>query len=106
MLKVGMFCFAGMSTSVLVKKMNEYAKINNLDYTIEAYAETEVSSKVKDLDIVLLGPQIKYMKSRVEEICKPYNVPVLIVSNIDFGRMDAKNVIETIKLTIEAKSEN
>ncbi len=93
MKKIGMFCFAGMSTSVLVKKMNEYAVSNNLNCTIEAYSETEIASRVKNLDIVLLGPQIKYMKSRVEGICKPLNVPVMVVSNVDFGRMDATHVL-------------
>lgn len=99
MIHIGMFCFAGMSTSVLVSRMKEYAEEKGIACTIDAYPETEVANKAKDLDIVLLGPQIKYMRKRIEQLCEPLGVKVMVVSNIDFGRMDAKHVLdEALKL--------
>ncbi|MFD1413735.1 PTS sugar transporter subunit IIB [Oceanobacillus jeddahense] len=93
MIKIGLFCFAGMSTSVLVTRMEKFASEHNLDCTVEAYSETEVTEKVKDLDIVLIGPQIKYYKKRIEGICEPYGVKTMVISNAAFGRMDAQQVI-------------
>ncbi|MCC8023999.1 MAG: PTS sugar transporter subunit IIB [Clostridium sp.] len=93
MVKVGIFCFAGMSTSVLVKRMQEFAKEKNLDCEIDAYPQSEVADRAPGLDVVLLGPQIKYYQKRIEDICKPSGVPVMVVSNVDFGRMDGKKVL-------------
>ena len=90
MIHIGMFCFAGMSTSVLVSRMNEYA------------AKKGIANKAKDLDIVLIGPQIKYMRKRIEQICSPLNVKVMVVSNVDFGRMDAAHVLDEALKLIEA----
>mgnify|MGYP002572139443 FL=1 len=102
MIHIGMFCFTGMSTSVLVSRMNEYAAKKGIACSIEAYPETEVANKAKDLDIVLIGPQIKYMRKRIEQICSPLNVKVMVVSNVDFGRMDAAHVLDEALKLIEA----
>ena len=66
------------------------------------HPETEVANKAKDLDIVLIGPQIKYMRKRIEQICSPLNVKVMVVSNVDFGRMDAAHVLDEALKLIEA----
>lgn len=93
MTKIGMFCFAGMSTSVLVKRMQEAAAAKGIACEIEAYPETQVANKAPGLDIVLIGPQIKYYKKRIDAICEPLGVKVMVVSNIDFGRMDGEHVL-------------
>lgn len=93
MVRIALFCFAGMSTSVLVKRMRDYALERNIDCSVDAFSQTEVADKVQNLDIVLVGPQIKYLKKRIEEICEPYGVKVMVISDIDFGRMDAKKVL-------------
>lgn len=102
MIRIGMFCFAGMSTSVLVSRMKECADNAGIACTITAYPETEVGARAKDLDIVLIGPQIKYMRKRIEALCTPLGVKVMVVSNVDFGRMDAQHVLdEALKLLEE-----
>lgn len=93
MVRIGLFCFAGMSTSVLVKKMTEYAAEKHLDCIVDAYPQEQVAEKAKDLDVVLIGPQIKYYKKRIEAICKPLGAQVMVISNVDFGRMDGKKVL-------------
>ncbi|MGX8833367.1 PTS sugar transporter subunit IIB [Amedibacillus sp. YH-ame6] len=103
MIHIGMFCFAGMSTSVLVARMKECADNDGIECTINAYPETEVADKAKDLDIVLIGPQIKYMKKRIEALCTPLGVKVMVVSNVDFGRMDARHVLDEAMKLLEEK---
>lgn len=101
MIHIGMFCFAGMSTSVLVSRMKEVAAQKGIECTIEAYPETEVADRAKSLDIVLIGPQIKYMRKKIEGICQPLGVKVMVVSNVDFGRMDATHVFEEAMKLLE-----
>lgn len=93
MVQIGLFCFAGMSTSVMLKKMREYAQEVGADCEINAYAEPKVIDLASKLDVVLIGPQIKYYQKRIEEICAPYDTKVMVISNVDFGRMDGKKVL-------------
>lgn len=94
MVNIGMFCFAGMSTSVLVKRMQDYAAEIGLDCTIDAYPQSEVADRAPKLDVVLLGPQIKYYQKRIEGICEIHNTKVMVISNVDFGRMDGQKVLK------------
>ncbi len=93
MVKIGLFCFAGMSTSVLLKKMLEYAEEKGLDCSINAYAETKMADMAPQLDVVLIGPQIKYYQKRIEGLCAPHGTRTMVISNVDFGRMDGKKVL-------------
>lgn len=96
MVRIGIFCFAGMSTSILVKKMTNYALEKGLECQVNAYSQTEVASRAPNLDVVVLGPQIKHYKKRIEAICESIGVPVMVISNTDFGRMDGVNVLTQV----------
>ena len=56
-------------------------------------AETKAADLASQLDVVLIGPQIKYYQKRIEELCAPYGTKVMVISNVDFGRMDGKKVL-------------
>ena len=64
--------------------MQEYAQEIGADCSINAYAETKVADLASQLDVVLIGPQIKYYQKRIEEICAPYGTKVMVISNVDF----------------------
>ena len=49
MYKILLFCNAGMSTSMLVSKMQKYAKDNNIDASIEAFPESQMERKLMEL---------------------------------------------------------
>lgn len=57
MRNIVLFCSAGMSTSVMVKKMEEAAKAMNYDCKIAAYSVSEATTYGPDADIILLGPR-------------------------------------------------
>lgn len=61
MKKILLVCSAGMSTSILVKKMEEAAEIMNIDVHVEAKAMAEAQSVLENYDVILLGPQVKYI---------------------------------------------
>lgn len=58
-------CAAGMSTSVLVKKMQDEAKAQGRDTEIFACSASEADQKLDTMkiDVVLLGPQVAYMRA-------------------------------------------
>lgn len=90
---IRLFCAAGMSTSVLVKKMEEAAKQKGKDADIAAYPFSEMERMIDDVDVALLGPQVGFQLSRAKEICEPKGVPVEVIPMQDYGMCNGMNVL-------------
>lgn len=87
-------CSAGMSTSLLVTKMQDAANDKGLDYEIFATAAADADAKIdeKDPNILMLGPQVKYMES---DFKNRVSIPVVSINMQDYGMMDGKKVLDT-----------
>ena len=95
MKKILLCCNAGMSTSLLVQKMQKEAASRGLDVEIEARPLNEAQDHLADADIVLLGPQIGYTKGEFEEALAGTGTPVEVIPMADYGRMNAAKIIDT-----------
>lgn len=98
MRKVVLLCSAGMSTSYLVRKMEEAAKSQNYDVSISAHSVSEAKTVGSDADIILLGPQIRFNKDNVEQQLP--GKPVLVIDMKAYGMMDGASVIQVVKETL------
>ncbi|WP_290721689.1 MULTISPECIES: PTS sugar transporter subunit IIB [Exiguobacterium] len=99
MMKIGLFCAAGMSTSMLVEKMKAVSSERGLEADIAAYPESEMETYVNELDVALLGPQVKYLLAKGKQICEPKGVPIDVINTIDYGMMNGTKVLDqAIKL--------
>ncbi|SMB57102.1 Cellobiose-specific phosphotransferase enzyme IIB component [Serratia proteamaculans] len=92
MINIMLVCNAGMSTSMLVNKMVEAAKQQNIEATIWAIPDARLNEEWKKADVILLGPQVSYLKSRVETITAG-SVPVEAIPMMDYGRMNGPAVL-------------
>ena len=92
MKKITLLCAAGMSTSMLVKKMQEAATAQNYECEIAAYPTSEARDKAKDADVILLGPQVRFQKAKIEEACP--GIPVDAIDMRMYGRMDGAGVLK------------
>ena len=88
-------CAAGKSTSMLVKRMIEHAITINADFNINALAIAEAKGRIKnnEADVVLLGPQVRFQKSEIEEVAQG-KIPVEVIDMKDYGSMNGKAVLE------------
>lgn len=105
MKKIFLFCDAGMSTSLLVSKMQEVVKKHNLDIHIEANpcVKAHVLIQEQRPDCVLLGPQVRFMLKKMQEECEPLGIPVDAINAADYGVMDGEKVLKhAIKLIKKA----
>lgn len=93
MKKILLVCSAGMSTSMLVKKMQEAAENEGKDYEVEALALSEAETKVDDVDVILLGPQVRFQKAQVEKVANG-KVPVDVIDMQQYGMMDGESVLK------------
>ncbi len=68
MKKILLLCAAGMSTSMVVKKMKESAEKKDLDVHIEAHAVDTISEYLSEYDLFLLGPQIRFKQGELQKL--------------------------------------
>jgi PTS system cellobiose-specific IIB component len=90
-------CSAGMSTSLLVTKMEESAESQGLDAKIWAVPANEADANFDQCDIVLLGPQVRYMLKKFEGAT---DKPVRVIDMIQYGTMNGEAVLNTVKETL------
>ena len=98
MKKIVLLCASGMSTSMLVKKMEAAAAEMGYECSIAAFPTAEAKAQASDADMILLGPQVRFSKGKIEEQCP--GVPVEAIEMRVYGRMDGKAVMETVKAKI------
>lgn len=88
-------CAAGMSTSLLVNKMKAAAKERGLEINIDALPVSECSRVIDSVDMVLLGPQVRFQKPQVDALVKG-RVPVEVIDMRLYGTMNGKAILEQV----------
>ncbi|MCL2301025.1 MAG: PTS sugar transporter subunit IIB [Firmicutes bacterium] len=96
MLKVMFVCCAGMSTSLLVEKVNRAAGKGGVDVDVFAMGETEARKNLSQADILLLGPQVRYLESSFKKSIGDSKPKLGVVDMIAYGRMDGEKVLAQI----------
>ncbi|MGO2082688.1 PTS sugar transporter subunit IIB [Vagococcus sp.] len=97
MKRIMLACSAGMSTSLLVTKMEKAAQAMGYDADIFAVsvseADTYLGDSEKPIDVLLLGPQVKYMEAQFKEKWAE-KLPVEVIDMRDYGMMDGEAVLK------------
>ena len=92
-------CAAGMSTSLLVNKMKAAADEKGIEVKIEALPVSECSAVIDQVDIVLLGPQVRFQKPQVDALVNG-RIPVEVIDMRLYGTMNGKAVLEKALSTL------
>lgn len=101
-MKITLACAGGMSTGMLVKKMEEYAETQGIEADISACGLSELEEKVVGSDIILLGPQVGYQQ---EDVKKEYpTIPVMVIEMMDYGMMNGEKVFKHAQEVIAANA--
>ncbi len=101
-MNIYLVCNAGMSTSILVKKMQEGAAKQNIDATIEAFSVEILDERVDTADCVLLGPQIRHMLGDVKNVVNG-KCPVDVIDMRDYGMIRGDKVLAKALKMVEEK---
>ena len=94
MIKIMLACSAGMSTSLLVNKMIEAAQSQGIEAEIWAIPEQTLSNEISKCDVLLLGPQVRYILSNAKKIAEPYGIPVDVIDMKFYGMCNGAKVLE------------
>jgi len=90
-------CSAGMSTSLLVTKMEAAAKEKGDEAKIFALPFSDAPRVLEEVDCILLGPQVRFQKSAIEKMASERKggvIPVDVIDMRDYGTMNGKAVYE------------
>lgn len=93
-MKIILVCSAGMSTSMLVNKMKKSAEDRNIEADIKAVAESDLKNNLENLDVVLIGPQVRYLEKKIKESLEPKGIKVDIIDQMAYGLMKGEKVLD------------
>ncbi|NKI73224.1 PTS sugar transporter subunit IIB [Dickeya sp. CFBP 2040] len=93
MIHITLVCAAGMSTSMLMAKMQQSAKSKSIDASIIAMPEEKFKNYNGQTEILLLGPQISYLEDDLREKYEPRGIKVSVIDMVDYGTMNGEKVL-------------
>ncbi|AIF54300.1 PTS sugar transporter subunit IIB [Pelosinus sp. UFO1] len=86
-------CNAGMSTSLLVTKMQNESEANGNQDTIFACSVDELELHIDNCEVVLIGPQIRYKLKSISEIATAKGKGYAVIDSVSYGMVDGKKVL-------------
>ena len=94
MKKIMLVCSAGMSTSLLVTKMEKAAQDVGDEVEIFALPMSDGMSRIPNVDCILLGPQVRFNLGKIKEEADKVNpgLPVEVIDMKDYGMMNGVEV--------------
>lgn len=92
-MKIMLVCASGMSTGLLMNKMNKES-----DLEVKAYGIQEYMLHMDDFEVILLAPQIMYKEQEVKE---KSTIPVAMIPAMEYGMGNVDNIRKIAKKAIE-----
>lgn len=87
-------CSSGMSTSLLVSKMEEAASAKGIDVKIWAVAQDKAFTELGKANVLLIGPQMRFLKKKFEKAAAEEGIPVDVIDPVAYGRVDGEAVLK------------
>ncbi|MBY7738811.1 PTS system cellobiose-specific IIB component [Paenibacillus jamilae] len=99
MKQITLVCAAGMSTSMLVQKMQKAAQAQKLEVEIRATSESSFKEYADKTDVLLIGPQVGYLQDDFKAKYEPKGIKVSVINIVDYGMMNGEKVLgDALKL--------
>lgn len=98
MKRIVLACSAGMSTSLVVTKMEKEVLSRGLEFTIYAIPEQNLRDELQtwgnDIVVVLLGPQVRFKLNENKKLTDAYNIPIAIIDSLAYGSLNGAKVLD------------
>lgn len=102
-MKLLLVCAAGMSTSLLVTKMQKAAAARGLTVEIVAHASPDFDAVYKEYDCILLGPQVRFRQADWAPLAASAGIPLGVISPMDYGMMNGEKVLDAALSMLKSK---
>ena len=101
-MKIVLVCATGMSTSMLIEKMEQYALEDDV---IFACGRNDIEKHMAAADCFLVAPQIRYLFDAIQKECAKACVAVELIDLQSYGQLDGKRVMKQAMRISEKTSE-
>lgn len=98
MKKILIVCGAGASSGFMAKNIRLELKKRGMtaDFEFIARSDTELDEYIDSIDMLLIGPHLRYMLQGMTEYCKPYHIPVYVIDQNAYGALDGGAIIDFV----------
>jgi len=79
---------------MMMKRMKEAAASKHIQAQIWAVGEGLAKDHIPKADIILLGPQVRYLQQKIEGMAN--GKPVMVMDLTSYGNLDGKRVLENV----------
>lgn len=93
-MRVLLICASGLSTSILVNNMRQYASKED---KIVACSGSELSAYLQDADVILVGPQLGHQLKDIEDEASLTGQVVALMDPKAYGRIDGVALLNQAK---------
>ncbi|WHX40304.1 PTS sugar transporter subunit IIB [Mesobacillus sp. AQ2] len=87
-------CSAGMSTSLLVTKMQKCAIEQGKQFNIWAVSGDSVHNHLNKADVLLLGPQVRFLLPQLKKLGEESGIPVEVINTVHYGTCNGTEVLK------------
>ncbi|MGL5052644.1 MAG: PTS sugar transporter subunit IIB [Cetobacterium sp.] len=94
MKRILLLCSAGMSTSMVVKKMEAAAAIDNIEVQIAAVGLEQFHELLPQYDVFLLGPQVRFKKAELGALAAAAGKPLEVIDTMSYGTLNGKKILD------------
>ena len=93
---VVLVCTIGMSSSMLISKMQQVIYEQDLPVKVMAISTQEALDYVKEhnTDLVLLSPQVRFMQEKFKTALQDKKSIVEIINMSDYGMLNSQNILQ------------
>lgn len=93
-MRILLVCAGGMSTGLLMKKMQTYWEEQGVELSIDAVGIAEYKDVYQNYDCILVGPQVRY---KLDDIKKDTGLPADVVNSLDYAVANCPNIMKQVK---------
>ena len=93
-IRILLACSSGASSGFMAQSMRKAAAKKGIKARVEARSDSEIENYIDDIDVLLLGPHLKYLEAEYQEQAKVYNVPVACISQEAYSSLNGEKALD------------
>lgn len=93
-MKLLVCCASGMSSSLLVQKMRDEVKRQQLNgIKIGSCSRDQLRKYIDEADVILIAPQLHFFEQQINDLASQHQTRVINISMDDYGTLNVENII-------------
>jgi PTS system cellobiose-specific IIB component len=89
-------CGGGASSGFMAQNIRKAAKKRNVELNVIARSESEVDEYLNEINVLLIGPHLKYMEEDLREKVSVNNIPAAVIPQTIYGLLDGNKGLDLI----------